>query len=53
MVKIEEKNIQGLIATLKGIAPANYESMDRIVACVQYLEAVLNAPEPKEGTEDG
>ena len=56
MVTIEKKNIKGLITTIKGIIPANYDSMDKIVFCVQYLEAVLkNAEEkkPEEVTDDG
>ena len=53
MVKISKDNIKGLINTLKGVMPANYESMDRLVASVSYLQAVLDAPEPKEGEENG
>lgn len=55
MVTIEEKNIKGLIDTLKGVMPANYEAMDRIVACVQYLECVLAEAnkKQKEDAADG
>lgn len=52
---MDKENLKALIRTLKGIAPANYESMDRLVACVNYLESLLEAPDPKpeEGTNDG
>ena len=53
MIQISKDNIKGLINTLKGVMPANYESMDRLVACVSYLQAVLETPETKEGDEDG
>jgi len=53
MVEIEEKNIKGLISTLKGIIPANYDSMDRLVACVQYLDALLTENKNKGVTDDG
>lgn len=53
MVQISKDNIKGLINTLKGVMPANYESMDRLVTSVSYLQAVLDAPEPKEGEENG
>lgn len=52
-VKIEKKNIKGLIATLKGVMPANYESMDRLVACVSYLQDVLEPPKVEEVKTDG
>ena len=44
-----------LVVTLKGILPANYQGMDRLVSCVQYLEALLEAPDskPKEEVKDG
>ena len=51
-----KENIVALIKTMKGIAPANYESMDRLVSCVQYLEAVLSECDKKleeEVTDDG
>ena len=51
-----KENIVALIKTMKGIAPANYESMDRLVSCVQYLEAVLSEFDKKleeEVTDDG
>ena len=51
MVNIDKKNIKGLIMTLKGVAPANYDSMDRLVSCVQFLEAVLESSEEKESEE--
>lgn len=51
MITIDKQNIKGLIDTLKGIAPANYPSMDRLVACVQYLEALLEKPD--EEVKDG
>ena len=52
---MDKKNIAVLINTLKGIMQANYESMDRLVASVNYLQALLDAPdpEPKEEIEDG
>lgn len=52
---LDKANIQMLIKTLKGVMPANYESMDRLVACVSFLEATLLASESKkeEGTTDG
>lgn len=55
MITIDKGNIKALIGTLKGIAPANYPSMDRLVSCVQYLEALLEASdEEKKGeVEDG
>ena len=54
MVTISKDNMKSLIATLKGIQPANYPSMDRLVASVQYLEALLEQPEKKEEvTDDG
>ena len=53
MVEISKENIKGVITTLKGVAPANYESMDRIVSCVQFLEAVLAKAEKKEEVKDG
>lgn len=55
MVKIDKKNIQGLVNTLKGIAPANYPSMDRLVTSVQFLEALLETPddEPEVEVKDG
>ena len=56
MVTIEEKNIKGLIVALKGIHPADYNSMDRLVACVSYLESMLEIAEKQkaeEVTDDG
>ena len=54
MITIDEKNLKSLIATMKGIAPANYEAMDRIVACVNYLESLLaNAEKQEEGSGNG
>lgn len=55
MITIEENNIKALIGAMKGIAPANYESMARIVACVDYLSSLLDGAEKKaeEVTEDG
>ena len=53
MITIDKENLKTLINTLKGVAPANYPSMDRLVASVNYLEALLATPEPKEETEDG
>lgn len=54
MITIDIENIKKLIVTMKGIAPANYEAMDRIVSCVQYLEALLDeAMKPKEGETNG
>lgn len=52
MIKIDKNNLQSLINTMKGIAPANYPSMDRLVSCVQYLEALLQQPE-EEVKENG
>ena len=54
-ILIEKKNIEMLVVTLKGILPANYQGMDRLVSCVQYLEALLEAPDskPKEEVKDG
>ena len=51
MISIEKKNIEMLAATLKGIVPANYPSMDRLVSCVQYLEGLLQAAEEKPSEE--
>ena len=50
-----KENIIVLIKTLKGVIPANYESMDRLVTCVQYLESLLAEAEkkPEEGVNDG
>ena len=54
MITIDENNLKGLIATMKGIAPANYEAMDRIVACVSYLEGLLEkAKKQEEGNGNG
>ena len=53
MVEIDEKNIKGLISALKGIIPANYDGMDRLVACVQYLDALLIENKKKEVSDDG
>ena len=55
MAEIDTQNIKGLIGTLKGVAPANYESMARLVSCVEFLEATLEQPKPKEeeGVKDG
>lgn len=62
MVKIEEKNVKALISFIKGVVPANYESMERLVRCVDFLQGVLESappPEPeqtkkqaKEGVKD-
>lgn len=48
MVKIEEKNVKALISFLKGIIPANYDSMDRLVKCVDFLQDTLVSPPPPE-----
>lgn len=55
MIQIDKKNIKGLVNTLKGVMPANYESMDRLVASVSYLEALLEKAEEEkeEGVSDG
>ena len=54
MITIDIANMKKIIATMKGIAPANYEAMDRIVSCVQYFEAlVMEAEKPKEGESNG
>ena len=53
---LTKENIKKLIDTLKGIHHADYNSMDRLVACVSYLEALLSMPEEKkteEVTSDG
>lgn len=52
MVKIEKKNIKALISFLKGVVPANYESMDRLVKCVDYLQDVLVSPPPPEPADE-
>lgn len=51
MATIENGNLKSVISTLKGIAPANYPSMDRLVSCVQFLEAVLDEAEQKKKEE--
>lgn len=51
VIKINKGNIESLISTIKGIAPANYASMERLVTCVQFLEAVLENSE-EEKTEE-
>ena len=48
MVKIEEKNVKALISFMKGIIPANYDSMDRLVKCVDFLQDALVSPPPPE-----
>ena len=48
MVKIEEKNVKALISFMKGIIPANYDSMDRLVKCVDFLQDTLVSPPPPE-----
>ena len=42
---MDKENLKILIRTMKGIIPANYESMARLVSCVSYLEDLLNRPE--------
>lgn len=53
---MNKENLVALIKTLKGVIPANYESMERLVSCVQYLETLLEAPDPapkEEVVKDG
>lgn len=51
MAKINKDNIKCLIATMKGIAPANYESMERLVASVDYLKTLLEEPDEEKAEE--
>ena len=46
---MDKANLEVLIKTMKGIAPANYDSMARLVSCVEYLSAIL---EKLESTEE-
>lgn len=52
---MNKENLVALIKTLKGVIPANYESMERLVSSVQYLESVLIEMEKdqKEEATDG
>ena len=52
---MDKENLKALILTLKGIAPANYQSMERLVSSVMYLETLLEAldSKPKEEVKDG
>lgn len=51
-ILIEKKNIEMLVVTLKGVIPANFESMERLVASVQYLESVLAEKKDSENVEE-
>lgn len=55
MITIDKKSLKSCVDTLKGVMPGNYDSMSRIVAVVDYFEALLSAPEPetKEEVKDG
>ena len=52
-ITVTADNIKSVIVTLKGIAPANYDSMDRLVAVVNYLQALLVQSEEEKEVEDG
>lgn len=49
---MNKENLDALIKTLKGVMPANFESMERLVACVQYLESVLAEMKDSENVEE-
>lgn len=53
---INEENLKALIFTLKGVVPANYQSMERLVTSIQYLEGLLeslNQAPKEEVVKDG
>lgn len=55
-IKIDRENLNGVIVTLKGVMPGNYDSMDRLVNVVNFLEALMDVSEmdkPEEVIEDG
>lgn len=49
---MNKENLEALIKTLKGVMPANFESMERLVASVQYLESVLAEKKDSENVEE-
>ena len=55
MITVSKGNIKSVINALKGVVPANYNSMDRIVSVVNYLQALLESEEElkEKGTDDG
>ena len=52
MIKIDKKIIKNVLDMLKGVAPANYDSMKRIVYSCDVLEAFLSQPEEEENAEE-
>ena len=52
-ITIDVENLKGIIIALKGILPANYDGMDRLVAVVNYLESMLATEKPQEVVDDG
>ena len=55
-IKIDREYLNGVIVTLKGVMPGNYDSMDRLVNVVNFLEALMDVSEmdkPEEVIEDG
>ena len=54
MIEIDIESMKKVIVTMKGIAPANYDAMERLVMCIQYFEEmVAQAQKPKEGESNG
>lgn len=56
MIKIDKKIIKNVLDMLKGVAPANYDSMKRIVYSCDVLEAFMEQDEdeePEEVKDDG
>ena len=49
---MNKENLDALIKTLKGVIPANFDSMERLVSCVQYLESVLAGMKERENAEE-
>ena len=51
MITLDKNNAESVIKALKCVAPANYDSMARIVNVVQYFEALLEYEEEKQKQE--
>ena len=55
-IRIDIDSAKSVIAALKGILPANFDGMDRLVNVVNYLETLVAHAEeeqPQEVVNDG